>query len=116
MLIYYYPTCGTVKKALKWLDEKGLEYELKHIVDETMSEKELKEFWVKSELPLKRFFNTSGKVYKETNFKEKQKNMTDDEIISFLVEHPMMLKRPVLIYKDKVLVGFKEKEYEEVFE
>lgn len=115
MLVYYYPPCGTVKKALKWLDERNLSYDKKHIVEETMSKEELKTFLEKSGLSLKRFFNTSGRVYKETNFKEKQKEMTEDEILMFLVNHPMMLKRPIVITEDTVLVGFKEKEYEEVF-
>ncbi len=115
MLVYYYPPCGTVKKALNWLDEKGLQYDVKHIVKETMTSDELKQYIDKSGLPLKRFFNTSGRVYKETNFKEKQKDMTEQEIIKFLVENPMMLKRPIVIDDEKVLVGFKLNEYEEAF-
>ncbi len=115
MLIYYYPTCGTVKKALKWLDKKNLSYDKRHIVEETMTEEELKSYYQKSGLSLKRFLNTSGKVYREMDLKSKKDSMSDDEIIKLLVTNPMLLKRPIVVAEEFVLVGFKEAEYEKAF-
>ncbi len=115
MLVYYYPTCGTVKKALKWLDNKNISYEKKHIVNETMTKEELASIIEMSKLPIGRFFNTSGKAYRELNFKEKRKVLSEDEIITQLVENPMLLKRPIVVGDDFALVGFKELEYENIF-
>ncbi len=115
MIVYYYPTCGTVKKALKYLDEKGIKYDKKHIVEETMSADDLKRIIAKSGLELKRYFNTSGKAYRELNFKEKRNTLSEDEIIETLVSNPMLLKRPIIEADDFALVGFKESEYNEIF-
>ena len=82
--IYYYPTCGTCKKALKWLDENKVKYEKKHIVEETPNIEELMEIYKKSNLELKKFFNTSGNVYKEMNLKDKLKNMSNEEVNQYV--------------------------------
>ena len=111
--IYCYPRCTTCKKAVKWLDENGIEYKYKHIVEETPSKEEIKKYYEQSGLPLKRFFNTSGNVYKELNLKDKLAEMTEDEQLELLASNGMVLKRPLLVGKDFVLVGFKENEWSE---
>lgn len=112
MLVLCYPRCGTCKKALKWLDDNGLKYEYRHIVDDNPSKEELREWYEKSGLEIKRFFNTSGLKYKELGLKDKIPGMTEDEIFEFLSTDGMLVKRPILIAGDKVLVGFKESEWE----
>ena len=111
--VYCYPRCTTCKKAIKWLDENGIEYEYKHIVEETPSKEDIKRYYKESGLPLKRFFNTSGNVYKEMNLKEKLAEMSENEQIELLASNGMVLKRPLLVGKDFVLVGFKEAEWAE---
>ena len=108
MLVLCYPRCGTCKKALKWLDDNGFKYEYRHIVEDNPSKAELKEWYEKSGLPLKRFFNTSGLKYKELGLKDKIPGMTEDEVFDLLSTDGMLVKRPILIEGDKVLVGFKE--------
>ena len=111
--VYCYPRCTTCKKAIKWLEENGIEYEYKHIVEETPSKEDIKKYYEESGLPLKRFFNTSGNVYKELNLKEKLAKMSEDEQFELLASNGMVLKRPLLVGKDFVLVGFKEAEWAE---
>ena len=111
--VYCYPRCTTCKKAVKWLEENGIEYEYKHIVEETPSKDDIKKYYKESGLPLKRFFNTSGNVYKELNLKEKLSEMSEDEQFELLASNGMVLKRPLLVGKDFVLVGFKEAEWVE---
>ena len=111
--VYCYPRCTTCKKAIKWLDENGIEYEYKHIVEETPSKEDIKRYYKESGLPLKRFFNTSGNVYKEMNLKEKLAEMSENEQFEVLASNGMVLKRPLLVGKDFVLVGFKEAEWAE---
>jgi transcriptional regulator, spx/mgsR family len=111
--VYCYPRCTTCKKAIKWLDENGIEYEYKHIVEETPSKEDIKRYYKESGLPLKRFFNTSGNVYKEMNLKEKLAEMSENEQFELLASNGMVLKRPLLVGKDFVLVGFKEAEWAE---
>ena len=111
--VYCYPRCTTCKKAVKWLEENGIEYEYKHIVEETPSKEDIKKYYKESGLPLKRFFNTSGNVYKELNLKEKLAEMSEDEQFELLASNGMVLKRPLLVGKDFVLVGFKEAEWAE---
>jgi len=111
--VYCYPRCTTCKKAIKWLDENGIEYEYKHIVEETPSKEDIKRYYKESGLPLKRFFNTSGNVYKEMNLKEKLVEMSENEQFELLASNGMVLKRPLLVGKDFVLVGFKEAEWAE---
>ena len=111
--LYCYPRCTTCKKAVKWLEENGINYEYKHIVEETPSKEDIKKYYKESGLPLKRFFNTSGNVYKELNLKEKLVEMSEDEQFELLANNGMVLKRPLLVGKDFVLVGFKEAEWVE---
>lgn len=113
MKIYYYPKCTTCKRALKWIDEKGVEVEKKHIVEETPSKEELREIYKKSGLELKKFFNTSGIKYKEMGLKDKLKDMSEEEQLELLASNGMLIKRPILIGDDFVLVGAKELEWME---
>ncbi|EWM53873.1 arsenate reductase family protein [Ruminococcus flavefaciens] len=108
-----YPKCTTCKKAEKWLDEKGVSYELRDIKEKNPTLAELKKWYKKSGLPLKKFFNTSGLLYKSMNLKDKLPAMSEEEQLRLLSTDGMLVKRPILITEDRVLVGFKEKEYEE---
>lgn len=110
-----YPKCTTCQKAKKWLDENGISYELRDIKENNPTYDELKEWYGKSGLPLKKFFNTSGLLYKSMELKNKLPEMSDEEQLRLLATDGMLVKRPILINNDKVLVGFKEKEYEEQF-
>ncbi len=111
MIVLCYPRCGTCKKALKWLDDNGIRYDYRHIVEDNPTKDELKEWYEKSGLPLKKFFNTSGLKYKELNLKDRIPQMTEEEIFDLLSTDGMLVKRPILINGDKVLVGFKEEEW-----
>ena len=113
MLFVCYPKCSTCKKAQKWLDENGKNYEIRDIKTDKPSEDELAEWWEKSGLPLKRFFNTSGNLYKEMKLKDRLPEMSEADQISILATDGMLVKRPILVSEDKVLVGFREKEWEE---
>src|SRR5699024_796028 len=110
LTMYWYPNCGTCKKAKKWLDEHDADYNLVHLVDETPSKEVLKQMIEKSELPPKKFFNTSGKVYREENMKEKIKDASLDEMVSYLASNGMLIKRPIVTDGERVTVGFKEAE------
>jgi len=110
--VWHYEKCGTCKKARKWLDEQGIEYTLVPIVDEPPSKTALKKLWKRSELPLKRFFNTSGKSYRDGKFGEKLKSMSDDEALEALAADGKLIKRPLVDGGDFTLVGFKPAEYE----
>ena len=110
-----YPKCTTCMKAKKWLEEKQIEFELRDIKLENPSAEELTSWHAKSGLPLKKFFNTSGLLYKSMELKNKLPNMTDEEMIALLATDGMLVKRPMLIGEDFVLVGFKEAEWEKVF-
>ena len=112
MLFVCYPKCSTCKKAQKWLDENGKNYEMRDIKTDKPTEVELAEWWEKSGLPLKRFFNTSGNLYKEMKLKDRLPEMSEADQISILATDGMLVKRPILISEDKVLVGFREKEWE----
>jgi len=113
MLFIYYPRCSTCRKAQKWLDENGFEYEEQHIVEDNPSYEQLKELYEKSGLPLKRFFNTSGKIYRENKLKDKLPDMDEDEQLKLLAEDGMLVKRPIIETGSVVLTGFREKEWEE---
>ncbi len=108
-----YPKCTTCQKAKKWLDDNGVEYEMRDIKLENPTLGELTEWYKKSGLPLKKFFNTSGLLYKSMNLKEKLPEMTEDEMLSLLATDGMLVKRPILVGDDVVLVGFKEAEWNE---
>ena len=100
-------------KAKKWLEEKGMVYELRDIKTDNPTAEELKEWHRKSGLPLKRFFNTSGNLYKEMKLKDRLPDMDEEEQFDLLASDGMLVKRPILVAGEKVLVGFKEKEWEE---
>lgn len=111
MLFVCYPKCTTCKKAEKWLQDKGIEYEKRDIKIDNPTKDELKEWYQKSGLPLKRFFNTSGNLYKEMKLKDKLPQMTEEEQYDLLATDGMLVKRPILVTEDRVLVGFKEPEW-----
>ena len=109
-----YPKCTTCQKAKKWLDDNKIEYELRDIKQENPTLEELTEWYKKSGLPLKKFFNTSGLLYKSMDLKNKLPNMTEDEMLQLLSTDGMLVKRPILVGNDFVLVGFKEVEWNEI--
>ncbi|MDM8235120.1 arsenate reductase family protein [[Ruminococcus] torques] len=113
MLFVCYPKCSTCMKAKKWLEEKRLGYEIRDIKTDNPTAEELKEWHRKSGLPLKRFFNTSGNLYKEMKLKDRLPDMDEEEQFDLLASDGMLVKRPILVAGEKVLVGFKEKEWEE---
>ena len=108
-----YPKCMTCKNAKKWLKENGISYEERDINADNPTYDELKEWYIKSGRPLKKFFNTSGLLYKSLELKNKLPEMTEDEQLKLLASDGMLVKRPLIITDDTVLVGFKEKIYEE---
>lgn len=114
MLFVEYPKCSTCKKAKKWLDDHGCVYEDRHIKEQNPTAEELKKWQGISGFPLKKFFNTSGILYKEMNLKDKLKDMTEEEQFALLATDGMLVKRPILIKDDVVLVGFKEAEWEKI--
>lgn len=107
-----YPLCGTCRKAKKWLEENGIAYNNRLIVEENPTKEELKRWIPKSGLPIRKFFNTSGVVYKELKLKDKLPNMTEDEQIELLASNGKLVKRPLMVSEDTVLVGFKPEEWE----
>ena len=110
MLFIQYPKCTTCQKAKKWLDENNIKYEDRHIKEQNPSYEELKEWHQRSELPLKKFFNTSGLLYKSMQLKDKLPEMSEEEQLRLLATDGMLVKRPLVIDGDTVLVGFKEPE------
>ncbi len=113
MLFICYPKCSTCQKAKKWLDENNIVYTERHIVEDRPSYEELKEWYQKSGLPLKKFFNTSGLLYKEMNLKVKLPAMSEEEQLKLLATNGMLVKRPLIVSEDAVLVGFREVEWKE---
>lgn len=113
MLFICYPKCSTCQKAKKWLDEHNIDYTERHIVETNPTYGELKEWYSKSELPLKKFFNTSGLLYKEMQLKDMLPAMSEEEQLSLLATNGMLVKRPLLVKDDMVLVGFKDVEWAE---
>ena len=109
-----YPKCSTCKKAKKWLEDNNIEFKDRNIVEETPTVKELTEWIKRSGLDIRKWFNTSGLKYKELNLKEKLNNMSDQKKIELLASDGMLIKRPVLITKSGVVVGFKENEWKEI--
>ena len=114
MLFLCYPKCSTCQKAKKWLDEQGKKYTERHIVENNPTYDELKSWYELSGLPLKKFFNTSGLKYKELQLKDKLPTMSEDEMLKLLATDGMLVKRPLLIVDDKVLVGFKQEQWEQI--
>lgn len=113
LLFLQYPKCSTCVKAKKWLEQNGIEFIDRHIVDANPSSEELKEWAIKGSVPVKKFFNTSGQIYKNENIKDKLATLSEEEQFALLGERGMLVKRPLVIGNDFVLVGFKEKEWEE---
>ena len=110
-----YSKCTTCQKAKKWLDDNNIEYELRDIKLNNPTYEELSEWHKKSGLPLKKFFNTSGLLYKSMELKTKLPTMTEDEMLKLLATDGMLVKRPILVGTDFVLVGFKEADWEKIF-
>ena len=113
MLFIEYPKCTTCQKAKKFLDSNNIKYDDRHIVEENPTKDELTEWINKYDIEIKKLFNTSGMKYRELGLKEKIPNMTDNEKIELLSSDGMLVKRPLLIMTDKILIGFREKEYQE---
>ena len=113
MLVLVYRKCSTCLKALKWLEEHQVDFEERPIVEQNPSYEELKAWYEKSGLPLKKFFNTSGLLYKDMKLKDKLPTMTEDEQLQLLATNGMLVKRPIVIGDDFVLTGFKENEWAE---
>ena len=112
ILVLEYPKCSTCKKALKWLEENEVPFTKRHIVEENPSEQELTEWYHKSGLPLKKFFNTSGLRYKALGLKDRLGGMSQEEQLTLLAADGMLVKRPILVGEDFVLVGFRQAEWE----
>ena len=108
----YYPKCSTCQKAKKWLEENHVDFVGRHIVEENPRAEELTQWIARSGLPVKKFFNTSGLLYKSMALKEKLPEMSEDEMLKLLATDGMLVKRPLLVGNDFVLVGFKEAEWE----
>ena len=113
MIFLCYPQCSTCRKAQAWLDERGLDYQMRLIREQNPSADELKAWKERSGLPLKRFFNTSGLQYKALNLKDRLSEMSEEDQLALLASDGMLVKRPLLVADDMVLVGFRETEYEE---
>ncbi len=112
VLFYSYPKCGTCRKAKQWLDQSGVAYEEIHIIENPPTKDQLTSYYKNSGLPLKKFFNTSGKKYRELGLKDKVATASDEELLEILSSDGMLIKRPLLTDGDKVTVGFKEEEFE----
>lgn len=113
VLFVEYPKCTTCQKARKWLEERGVEYTGRHIKEDRPTKAELKEWHKRSGLPLKRFFNTSGMLYKSMGLKDKLPSMSEEEMYELLATDGMLVKRPIIVGEDFTLTGFKEKEWEQ---
>ena len=111
ILFVGYPKCSTSNKAQKWLDSRGVSYEFRHIVEKNPTERELRTWHKRSGLPLKRFFNTSGMIYRELSLKDKLPEMSEEEMLELLSKDGMLVKRPLFISDDLVFAGFREEEY-----
>lgn len=113
MVLVWYPKCSTCQKAKRFLEENGVEVQTRDIKEEQLGAEELREVWGRSGLPLKKFFNTSGLKYKELGLKDKLASMGEEEQIGLLASDGMLVKRPLLVGEDFVLVGFREAEWKE---
>ena len=113
MLVLVYRKCSTCLKALKWLEDHGVAFEERPIVEQNPTYEELKYWYQRSGLPLKKFFNTSGLLYKDQGLKDKLPQMSEDEQLRLLATNGMLVKRPLVVGEDFVLTGFREKEWEE---
>ena len=109
-----YPRCTTCQRAKKWLDDNNIAYDLRDIKLENPTKEELSEWYKKSGLPLKKFFNTSGLLYKSMDLKNKLPEMSEGEMLDLLASDGMLVKRPIIVSADRVLLGFKEEEYAKI--
>ena len=114
MLFLQYPPCSTCQKAKKWLDEQGISYTDRYIKEKKPTYEELKAWYEKSDLPLKKFFNTSGLLYKSLQLKDKLPTMTEEEQLRLLATDGMLVKRPLVVDGDVVLTGFKAEQWEQL--
>ena len=114
MLFLWYPPCSTCQKAKGWLDAHGISYDARPVKEQNPSYEELRAWWKTSGLPLKRFFNTSGLLYKSMNLKERLPGMSEEEQLRLLATDGMLVKRPLLIDENHVLVGFKETQWSQI--
>ena len=114
VLFIEYPKCSTCQKAKKWLEENNIKYEDRHIIENNPTKEELKKWIKQSGYDIRKFFNTSGMKYKELNLKEKLLDMTDDEKLNVLSTDGMLVKRPLIITENLILVGFKKEEWEQL--
>ena len=112
MTIICYPACSTCKKAIIYLNARSIEYTYRDIKKDRLDKEELREFLKRSNLPLKRFFNTSGQLYRSLNLKDRIQGMDEEEMLDLLSSDGMLVKRPLLVFDQFVLVGFREKEWE----
>lgn len=115
LIVYEYPKCSTCRKAVKWLQNEGHDLTLRHIKDEPPTPEELSELFHKSGLELKKFFNTSGEVYKQMSLKDKLPSMSAEEQIQLLSSNGMLIKRPIVSDGAKVTIGFKEELYNDAW-
>jgi arsenate reductase (glutaredoxin) len=111
VLFIEYPKCTTCKKAKKFLIENNIEFIDRHIAEENPTKEELKEWLAKSNLPINKFFNTSGVLYREMQLKDKVKALPEDELLDILASNGMLVKRPIIVKEDTILIGFKEEEW-----
>ena len=109
-----YPKCSTCKKAKKWLYDHNIEFHVRDITIETPTKEELKKYLTISQYPMKKFFNTSGNLYKEYSLKDRLDTMSEDEKLELLSQHGMLIKRPLVVSDSFILVGFREKEWNEL--
>ena len=114
ILFIEYPACSTCRKAKKWLKDAGVELEVRHIMEDTPTVEELRTWWKRSHLKLTKFFNTSGKLYRELNLKERLKDMNEEEQLQLLSSNGMLIKRPIVVCDEGVLLGFKEDIYKKI--
>ena len=113
VLFNEYPKCSTCKKAKKWLDDNGVAYDDRHIVENNPTKEELRDWLSRSDKPVRKFFNTSGMLYREMELKDKLDAMSEDEQLEVLASNGMLVKRPLVVGDDFVLGGFREKDWEE---
>ena len=113
MLVLCYEKCSTCKGAIKWLDQHGVKYEVRDIKGKNPTYEEIKQWYEKSKLPIKRFFNTSGLSYRALNLKDKMDSMGDEEKLKLLATDGMLVKRPLVITDDYILLGFNEEEWKQ---
>lgn len=114
VLYLEYPKCSTCQKAKKWLETNNITFEQRDIVKQNPTKEELKLWHEKSGMPLKKFFNTSGLIYKELHLKDKLKDMTEEEQYALLATNGMLIKRPIIVAENIILTGFKEAEWEKL--